>query len=131
MKLIIAGSRGLPLIDEEITSAVTSFIINNPIATIDLDSPIKSYLTEVVSGGARGIDKLGETWARSRGIPVRVFHANWDKHGKAAGPIRNREMAEYADGALVLWDGSSRGSKNMYETMKSLGKPALCITYGE
>lgn len=131
MKLIIAGSRDLMLIDEEITAAVTSFIINNPKTTIDLDSPIMTYLTEVVSGGARGIDKLGELWAKHRGIPVRRFPADWDKHGNAAGAIRNREMADYADGALILWDGESRGSKNMYETMRELGKPALCITYGE
>ena len=131
MKLIIAGSRDLALIDEEITAAVTSFIINNPKTTIDLDSPIQSYLTEVVSGTARGIDKLGELWAKHRGIPVKRMPADWDKHGKAAGAIRNREMAVYADGALILWDGESRGSKNMYETMRGLGKPALCITYGE
>lgn len=131
MKLIIAGSRGLPLIDEEITAAVTSFILANPIAVIDLSKGPMTYLTEVVSGTARGIDRLGELWAERRGIPVKRFPADWNKHGKAAGFIRNREMAIYGDGALVLWDGKSRGSKNMYETMRGLSKPALCITYGE
>jgi hypothetical protein len=131
MKLIIAGSRKLFLTDEEITAAVTSFIINNPRPTIDLDAPIPSYLTEVVSGKAPGIDRLGEAWAKRRDIPVKPFPADWEKYKKAAGHIRNREMAVYADGALVLWDGKSPGSKNMYETMRGLGKPALCITYGE
>lgn len=131
MKLIIAGSRDLALTDEEITAAVTSFVINNQKPPTDMDDLFQNYPTEVVSGGARGIDKLGELWAKHRGIPVKRFPADWDKHGKAAGAIRNREMAEYADGALVLWDGESRGSKNMYETMQKLGKPALCITYGE
>jgi hypothetical protein len=131
MKLIIAGSRGLFLKDEDISRAVEAFIIANPKTTIDLDSPIQSYLTEIVSGKARGIDQLGEAWARAREIPVKEFPADWDMHGKIAGVIRNREMAEYADGALVLWDGKSRGSQNMYGTMRRLGKPALCITYGE
>jgi hypothetical protein len=131
MKLIIAGSRKLMLIDEEITAAVTSFVLANPNPVIDLSKGPMAYLTEVVSGCAPGIDRLGGAWAKRRGIPVKPFPADWDKHKKAAGPIRNREMAVYADGALVLWDGKSPGSKNMYETMRGLGKPALCITYGE
>jgi predicted Rossmann fold nucleotide-binding protein DprA/Smf involved in DNA uptake len=130
MKLIIAGSRDLFLTDMEISKAVSAFIMANPIPVYTVITPPAPYLTEIVSGKARGIDQLGEAWARARDIPIAPFPADWKKHKKAAGPIRNREMAAYADGALVLWDGKSRGSKNMYETMRGLGKPALCITYG-
>ena len=130
MKLIIAGSRGLFLKDEEISKAVAAFVTANPKTRFVLGDPLGPYLTEIVSGKARGIDQLGEAWARAREIPVKEFPADWDTHGKIAGVIRNREMAEYADGALVLWDGKSRGSQNMYGTMRRLGKPALCITYG-
>lgn len=66
---------------------------------------------EVVSGGAHGVDQCGEAWARSRGISVERFLPDWRVHGKAAGPIRNREMAEYAT-AAVLFPGG-RGTESM------------------
>lgn len=72
---------------------------------------------EIVSGGARGADSLGEKYARERGYKLRRFLADWDKYGKAAGPVRNKEMALYAaeeTGVLVaFWDGVSRGTYNM------------------
>ena len=50
--------------------------------------------------------------------------AKWDKHGNSAGMIRNSQMADYADGLIALWDGESRGTKNMIETASKNG---LCI----
>lgn len=70
-------------------------------------------ITEVVSGGADGADALGERWARENNIKCTVFPAMWNIHGRAAGPIRNREMAEYAEGLIALWDAESRGTKDM------------------
>jgi len=70
-------------------------------------------ITEVVSGGAKGVDYLGEVYASSCGIPLKKFSADWNKHGKAAGPIRNGEMAEYADALIAIWDGRSKGTKDM------------------
>lgn len=67
---------------------------------------------EVICGKAPGIDTLGENWAIENNHKVTRFHADWNKHGRAAGPIRNREMAEYTgpSGFLVcVWDGKSRG----------------------
>lgn len=66
---------------------------------------------QVISGGAPGADKCGEQWAKSRNIPVRVMRADWKKHGKAAGPIRNGEMAKVAD-ALIAFPGD-KGTSNM------------------
>lgn len=80
-------------------------------------------VTEVVCGMATGIDKQGEVWARANNIPVKEMPADWHRHGKAAGPIRNREMAKYADAAVVIWDGKSRGSRNMINEMIRQGKP--------
>jgi predicted Rossmann-fold nucleotide-binding protein len=68
-------------------------------------------VTEVVSGGARGADQEGESWAAFHDIPVRRFLPNWDRHGKRAGMLRNREMAEYAD-AVALFPGG-KGTENM------------------
>lgn len=67
----------------------------------------------VVSGGARGADKLGEQWAFRARHDVEVIPADWERHGRAAGPIRNEEMADIADAVVVFWDGISRGSKSM------------------
>lgn len=70
----------------------------------------------ILSGGADGVDALGEQWARRHGVPLTIYPANWERHGKAAGPIRNAEMARNADALLLLWDGQSSGSRNMLET---------------
>lgn len=72
---------------------------------------------EIISGTAEGADKLGERFATEYGLPLKRFPANWDKFGKAAGPIRNAQMAQYAaeeEGILVaFWDGQSKGTKSM------------------
>lgn len=73
----------------------------------------KHKITEIVSGCATGADRLGEWWADSRSVSLKLFPANWEKFGKRAGFIRNEEMAEYADCLVLFWDGISRGSKDM------------------
>lgn len=88
-------------------------------------------VTEVVSGGCEGPDLMGEFWAHQRKVPVRRFEADWRKHGRAAGPIRNGEMADYADVAVIFWDGKSRGSADMARKMQAKGKPVKVVRYGE
>ena len=110
MKLIIAGSRHLTDIDSEGIQAFITFL------------GIKN-ITEVVCGMAPGIDSAGKQWAEDNGIHVEPFPAEWDTYGKAAGPIRNKQMAEYADELLIIWNGKSPGSANMKATMEKLGKP--------
>lgn len=70
----------------------------------------------IVSGTARGADQLGERYARERGYKIQRFPADWDRDGKAAGPIRNAKMAANADALIAFWDGESRGTKNMIAT---------------
>ena len=84
-------------------------------------------VTEVISGCATGVDRMGETWARANNLPVKEMPANWYQHGKAAGPIRNREMAEYADAAVIIWDGKSRGTRNMINEMIRKNKPYYIV----
>jgi len=81
----------------------------------------KFEITEVVSGGASGVDALGERYAKENGIPLRIFPADWDKHGNAAGPIRNKQMADYADALIALWDGQSKGTASMVSLAKLRG----------
>jgi hypothetical protein len=80
---------------------------------------------EVVSGGSGSVDEAGERFADAVGIPKKIFVAKWGEFGRAAGPIRNKEMAEYADVLLAFWDGKSRGTKNMIDTMRKLNKPVI------
>jgi hypothetical protein len=60
-----------------------------------------------------GADGLGERYADENKLPVKLFPADWDKHGKKAGPMRNLNMAQYATNALIFWDGFSRGAEDM------------------
>lgn len=80
-------------------------------------------ITEVVSGTARGVDTMGEKWATAHNIPVKRMYPDWNQFGNSAGVIRNKQMAVYADAAVVLWDGESRGTRNMIENMIRLKKP--------
>ncbi len=113
MKVIIAGSRHINDIE---------FILN----AIDESG---WEITEVVCGMASGVDRIGKAWAEEMNIPVKPFPADWNRYGKSAGPIRNGEMADYADAAIVIWDGKSRGSKNMIEQMGRRGKPVKFWRY--
>lgn len=91
---------------------------------------IRDSIGEIVCGEARGADALGRTYAYDNAIPIKSFPADWSL-GKAAGFIRNSQMAEYADKAVVFWDGESAGSKHMIDTMADKGKECLIIKYKE
>lgn len=106
MKVIIAGSRTIedPTIVEE--------VIRNSGFTI----------TEVVCGGAAGVDEIGDSFAIENNLSTKYFLPDWDKYGRATGPIRNKEMAKYADALIAIWNGTSSGTKNMIEEMQKLGK---------
>lgn len=97
-----------------------------------LQAIVKSDFTisEVVSGGARGADALGEKFARDIGLPLQRFPADWNKHGKAAGIIRNGEMARYADALIACWDGKSTGTRNMIKQATDCGLKVYVEYYG-
>lgn len=77
----------------------------------------------IVSGGAPGADTLAERWADERGIPKLIFPAEWEKYGKAAGPIRNKDIVANSDVIIAFWDGKSRGTASTIEIAKKAGKP--------
>lgn len=74
--------------------------------------------SEIVSGGAAGVDSFGEKWAECQGLPLKKFEAEWDKYGRAAGPKRNLRMLEYAEALVAFWDGQSRGTRHIIEQAK-------------
>ncbi len=83
------------------------------------DLLIANGCTEVVSGGCSGADKVGEVVAQRLNIAIKTFPADWNKHGRSAGPIRNKQMAEYADAVILLPGG--RGTDSMRNEAKSAG----------
>ncbi|MGH7974927.1 MAG: DUF2493 domain-containing protein [bacterium] len=105
MKTIIAGSRTITDA-AEVEKAITASGFT---------------ITEVISGGARGVDSLGEDYARANNLPLQIFLADWQQHEKAAGPIRNTEMAANADALILVWDGVSRGSADMLKKATTQG----------
>ena len=112
MKTIIAGSReGMTYADVEQAVNICSWIP-----------------TVIISGTARGVDRLGEQFAANNGIPVNKFPADWEAHGKSAGYKRNELMADNADALIAIWDGESKGTKHMIDIAKRKGlKVYVCI----
>ena len=75
----------------------------------------------VVTGGCRGVDQIAYDYARRMFCDTEVHEADWTKHGKAAGPIRNAEMMQDADLLIAFWDGISRGTRNAIDEARKLG----------
>ena len=105
MKVIIAGGRD----------------IHDYQLVLDAIEEANIRIDVVVSGGAKGVDALGERYADEMNLTLHVYPADWARNGRAAGPLRNAKMAEHADALIAIWDGKSRGTKNMIETARKRG----------
>ena len=110
MKTIIAGSR-----------TITTYAQVLSACNVADRAPHNIHITEVVSGCARGVDKMGEEFAAAHSIPIRYFPAAWNTFGKSAGYLRNQRMARYAEALIAVWDGESRGTKHMIDLAKRHG----------
>jgi len=105
MKTIIAGSRSITDIKH----------------VFDAAAACGWLISEVVSGGARGVDTLGEEAGKRAGVPIKVFPADWDTYHKRAGFLRNVQMAEYAEALIAIWDGVSKGTEHMIRIAREKG----------
>lgn len=83
----------------------------------------------IISGHASGADTLGERYAQELGYKLETYPADWQAHGRAAGPIRNAQMANIANALIAFWDGKSRGTKNMIETATKRGLQVAVVRY--
>lgn len=111
IRLIIAGSRNFnnpELLDREVDKFILKIQEN-----LGYGVPV-----EIVSGGARGADKIGECYAKLRKLPVKIFKADWDGKGREAGHIRNEEMAKYANYCIIFNVSRSPGSVSMEKLAK-------------
>ena len=103
MKVAVIGSRNLTV--------------------INLEEYLPEGTTEIVSGGARGIDSCAKNYAKANGIPLKEFLPNYDDFGRSAPLLRNLEIIDYADIVLAFWDGKSRGTKFVIDKCRAKGKP--------
>lgn len=111
MKLVIAGTRDVVMSWPAVDDAARRF----------------GHVSEVLHGGSGGVDHAAQKWAHARGIKATMYPAHWHEHGKAAGPIRNRQMASAGDVLIAFWDGASRGTLSMITEMVRAGKPVYVM----
>ena len=114
-RVIIAGSRHINSYDE-----VYKALAENNIKP-----------TVILSGGAKGVDTIGENYATNNGIDIEKYPADWGKHGRSAGPIRNAQMVANADIAVFVWDGKSRGTKDCISKARMAGLKVFVRVVGE
>lgn len=110
MKLAIVGSRSLEVSERT------------------LDRLMPEGVSEIVSGGACGIDRCAADYARAHGIPLREFLPDYDTHGRPAPILRNIEIVDYCDRVMVFWDGRSKGCEFVIRYARRKGRPYCVFT---
>lgn len=83
----------------------------------------------IISGTAKGADRLGERFAMRYGCNIMRMPADWGTYGKSAGYRRNADMADVADACLVFWNGESKGSRHMIDLAKKKGLRLEVVLY--
>ena len=112
-KIMICGSRSInneSLIFEKLNAA----LVNNSDMIL-------------VSGGAKGVDSIGEAWAKSHNIQIQQYKPDWKRYGRGAGIVRNKIMIEASDYVFIFWDGISKGTKSVIDFCIKLNKPYLLM----
>ena len=115
-RLVIAGSRDF-----------NDYTLLSKAVDKHLGDKVDNAKIIIISGTAPGADQLGERYAKERGYKLECYPADWGHYGKAAGPVRNMNMANVADDVIVFWDGESSGTKNMIETAKAKSIPCTVV----
>lgn len=118
MKLIIAGGRDfrdINLMRDRLQQLVADKVIDDSV--------------ELICGMARGADIMGYNLFTEVGLTTHEFKPDWDGLGKRAGFVRNEQMGDAADLALIFWDGQSKGTKHMISYMEKLNKPVYLVRY--
>lgn len=113
MKTIIFGGREIRMTVQDLDTIVE-------------EARPRIIVTEVVSGGARGMDKLGEAWAKANNIPIKPFYVSkddWLVKGRGAGILRNGDMERYGGAGIGAWDGKTTGTANMIARLIIAEKP--------
>ncbi len=88
----------------------------------DIEKYLPCTATEIVSGGARGIDTCAKGYAIENNITITEFSPNYKKYGRIAPLRRNLDIINYADIVVALWDGKSKGTKYVIDNCKRINK---------
>lgn len=135
MRVIIAGGRefnNYQLVENECNRIFKELSDEGFVSSLINESQKE---IEIVSGGARGADRLGEEFAKDYDLKIKRFPANWDLYGKRAGYMRNADMAIYAKqdekiGVLIaFWDEKSKGTNHMIELGNKQGLRVFVVKY--
>ena len=94
---------------------------------VDIGQYIPENCTEIVSGGARGVDTLAQEYAQKNGIPLTVFKPDYEKYGRAAPIVRNKLIVNHTDQVLAFWDGHSKGTLSVIQYCEKLDKTCRVI----
>ena len=103
MKIAIVGSRNI----EE----------------INIEKYLPKECDEIISGGALGVDRCAAVYAWEQGIKLTEFYPIYQKYGRGAPILRNRQIVEYADEILIFWDGKSKGTLSVIRYCEKMRKP--------
>lgn len=102
-------------------------IIGSRNITVDNIAYYLSKGDEIVSGGAKGVDSCAAAYARKNGVKLTEFLPQYERYGRAAPIIRNKEIVEYAEKIIAFWDGSSKGTLSVINYAKKMGKECEVI----
>lgn len=129
-KVIIAGGRsfGNVRLHGKVQAEQDFLTLCSTMDTL-LVEKTKTYTITIISGGAQGADTLGERYAQLKGFKLIRMKADWKKHGKPAGFIRNGDMLNIADGVVCFWDRKSKGTLHMINITNKDNKPLRIINY--
>ncbi len=105
----------------------TAVIGSRGICRVDLSKYLPAGTDEIVSGGAKGVDTCAREYARAQGIKLTEFLPAYEKYGRNAPLMRNREIIAYADTVLAFWDGESKGTAHVIRLCRELLKPVRVI----
>lgn len=122
MRILVCGSRHYGFKLEERNQVYN--------AIFDAIEEIKHGEIEIISGMASGVDTAAVNFAIGHDYKLHKYPADWEKYGKAAGSIRNKQMLVEGKPDLVIafWDGESRGTKNMIDQATKAGVPIKVIS---
>ena len=82
---------------------------------------------EIVSGGASGVDSCAEEYARKNELRLTVFLPQYERYGRAAPIVRNKQIVDYADRIVAFWDGKSKGTLSVIKYAEKIGKACKII----
>ncbi len=100
-----------------------AIIGSRSIRSVDLSAYIPAEATQLISGGATGVDTLVEAYAHAHGIPIQVIRPDYALYGRKAPLVRNRQIVECADLVVAIWDGRSTGTTYTVDYANARGVP--------